>query len=57
MEDLEFQSKLKKYLKDHLSLNIKEEYYGFSGKYLTFELKIDNDVISTDSYTIKRDDD
>ena len=57
MEDLEFQSKLKKYLVDNLSINITEEGFGFNGRCATIELKLDRDTISSDSYTIKQDDD
>lgn len=46
---------IKKYLKDHLSINIKEENYGFNGRCITFELQIDDEVISSDSYTLKND--
>jgi len=48
---------IRQYLNEHLSINIKEEYFGFNGVCLTFELKIDEEVISSDSYTIKQDDD
>ena len=46
---------IKQYLKDHLYVNIKEESYGFNGKCVTIELKIDEDVISSDSYTLNQD--
>jgi len=50
MEDL-----IKQYLKDNLSININEESYGFNGKCITIELKIDNEVISSASHTIYQD--
>lgn len=46
---------IKQYLIDDLSINIKEESYGFNGRYMTFELKLGNEVISSDSITIKED--
>jgi hypothetical protein len=39
----------------HLSINIKEKDCGFNGRCITIELKYDNEVISSDSYTIKED--
>ena len=38
---------IKQYLKEHLSLNIKEEAFGFNGKCIILELKIDDEIISS----------
>ena len=46
---------IKKYLKDNLSINIKEESYGYNGQCVTIELELDNEVISRASYTTKQD--
>ena len=46
---------IRQYLKDHLSINIKEEYFGFNGISRVIELLLDNEAISSDSYTLKRD--
>lgn len=52
---LSIMPEVKKYLKEHLSINVKEELYGFNGRCITIELKIDNEVISDSSYTLKED--
>jgi len=46
---------IKAYLKEHLKIEVNEEYYGYKGKYLTVNLKIDNETISSDSYTLSTD--
>lgn len=46
---------IKQYLKEYLTINIKEEKYGFNGEIITFELAIDGEVISSDSVNIKMD--
>ena len=46
---------IRQYLKEHLSLCIKEETRGFNGRYLVVELLLDSEVISSDSYTLKQD--
>jgi len=46
---------IRQYLKDHLCINVKEESYGFNGRCMTFELMLDDEVISSDSFDIKRD--
>lgn len=50
MDDL-----IKRYLKEHLTINIKEERYGFNGECIIFELLIDGEAISSDSIDIRRD--
>lgn len=49
------EEEIKNYLTDHLLINIKEESYGFNGKLMTFELKIDDEVISSDSIILEQD--
>lgn len=46
---------IKQYLKEHLTIKIKEERYGFNGECIVFELLVDGEVISSDSIDIKRD--
>lgn len=46
---------IKQYLKEHLSINVCEKSYGFNGRCMTFELKLDDEIISSDSFDISRD--
>lgn len=46
---------IKQYLKEHLSINVSEKPYGFNGRCMTFQLKLDDDVISSDSFDISQD--
>jgi hypothetical protein len=55
MNSQEIRKEIKEYLEDYLSINIKEESYGFNGRHIIVELKLDEKVISSDSYTIKQD--
>jgi hypothetical protein len=48
---------IREYLKEHLTINIREDSFGFNGRCLVFELKLDDEVISSDSTSVKRDDD
>jgi hypothetical protein len=48
---------IRKYIKEHLWINLKEESYGYNGRCITIELKLDDDVISSDSYTLSHDED
>tara|TARA_Y100000310_G_C20704363_1_gene833751 strand:+ start:39662 stop:39835 length:174 start_codon:yes stop_codon:yes gene_type:complete len=43
------------YIKDNLTLDVSEESSGFNGRQLEFTLKIKDDVLSTELYTLKRD--
>jgi hypothetical protein len=47
---------VRKYLKDNLSISIEERWFGFNGKRIVIELKLEGEVISDDSYTTKPDD-
>lgn len=46
---------IKQYLKEHLTINVSEKSYGFNGMCMMFELKLDNEIISSDSFDINRD--
>jgi hypothetical protein len=48
---------ISRYLNEHLAIRIKEETRGFNGRCVVVELLLDSQVISSDSYTIKQDDD
>jgi hypothetical protein len=46
---------IKKYLKEHLSIELDEEGYGFNGLYVVVKLLIDDEIISECSYALKQD--
>ena len=46
---------VKKWLKEHLTLEVREEGYGFNGRHTVIRLKIDEDVISEEYIDISRD--
>lgn len=49
------EQELRKYLKEHLSIQLQEKTYGFNGTELRINLLLDDEVISFDSFTLSCD--
>jgi hypothetical protein len=55
MDGEEVRKEIREYIWDYLSINIKEEGYGFNGRHIVIELQLDGTVISSASHIVKQD--
>ena len=47
---------IKKYLKEHLKLDVREESFGFNGSHVVIKLTLEDEVLSEEYIDIKNDD-
>lgn len=49
------EQEIKEYLKENLRLEVREESFGFNGRTLTYNLILEDEIISQDNIDIKSD--